>query len=69
MDVADLFVGGVAVALGIGGLFAALANGDAYYSSAKIRWIERVAGGSFARILFALIGLALIAIGLAIAIG
>lgn len=69
MNVADLFVAAVAVTLGAGGVAVALFNADAYFRPAKIRWIERIAGRAAARALYAVFGVALIAIGVAIALG
>ena len=69
MNWADLFVGSVAILLGITGVAAALFNSDASFQIAKARWIERRGGRRAARSVYAIVGLLLIVLGIAIAAG
>ena len=66
---ADLFVGAVAMILGGVCLAAAVFNWPWYFELHKSRWIERLCGRVGARIFFALIGIGLIVLGGAIALG
>ena len=65
----DYFVGGVAVFLGSFALVGALLNLDWYYQLKKARRIETRLGRRGARWFYALLGLGLIALGIAIACG
>jgi hypothetical protein len=69
MNHEQLFVGAVAIALGIGGLIGAIANWDPYYRLHKVRWIEKVGGRWCARLVYAVLGIGLIVLGVAIAMG
>lgn len=66
---ADLFVGAVAIAIGLFVSSAALFNWDWYYQLHKARWIESIWGRSGARVFFGILGLGLIVLGAAIATG
>ena len=68
MNGADLFVGGLAVLIGLGGL-AASAGRSAGLRWSKMQWLERTVGLAVARVIYALAGLSLIALGIAIARG
>lgn len=65
----DLFVGAVAIAIGLFVMSAALFNWEWYYQLHKARWIESICGRSGARVFFGVLGLALIVLGAAIAMG
>lgn len=65
----DLFVGGLAILLGIAGIAAALVNSDASFRIAKAQWIERWGGRGAARAVYAVVGLLLVVLGIAIAAG
>ena len=65
----DLFVGLVAVALGSIGLAAAALNWEHFFRIAKVQWIEVRVGRSVVRVGYALIGILLIVLGAAIALG
>lgn len=65
----DVFVGAVAVALGVLGLLAAVRNWELCYQSWKTEWIESLGGRIAARAAYGLVGLGLISLGLAIAAG
>jgi hypothetical protein len=69
MNLEELFVGVVAVVLGLVGIVAAIGNWDHWYRFSKIRWIESIGGRRCARALYALLGIVLIALGVAIALG
>jgi hypothetical protein len=69
MNLEELFVGGVAILLGLAGIVAAIGNWDRCYRSTKVRWIESLGGRAAARVFFALIGAFLIVLGAAIALG
>lgn len=64
-----VFVGAVSIILGGVLLAAAVFNWDWCYELHKSRWVEWLCGRLGARIFFALLGLGLIALGLAIALG
>jgi hypothetical protein len=65
----DLFVGGVAVLLGALALLAAILNRDWYYQLPKTRWIEKRWGRIGARVFYASVGLALLALGVCVILG
>jgi hypothetical protein len=69
MNLEELFVGFVAVTLGALAAAAAVSNLDWCYRLHKIRWIEARWGRAGARIFYALLGAALIGLGVAIALG
>jgi cytochrome b561 len=69
MTYADAFVGIVAMALGILGLGAAIANWESCYQTRKARWIEAVAGRNTVRCAYCLLGIGLIVLGFAITRG
>ncbi len=63
------FVGAVAVVLGMATLAAAALNWEWCYRLTKIRWIEACCGRLGVRLMLALLGIALIVLGCAIAAG
>ena len=65
----DLFVGSVATAIGLLLVTAAVANWSWYYSLRSARFLESKLTRTGARIVHGLVGLALVALGLAIATG
>lgn len=65
----DLFVGFVAMVLGLVPLVAALLNSAWFYGLRKSQWLERRVGRGRARLLHAVLGIALISLGLAILMG
>jgi small neutral amino acid transporter SnatA (MarC family) len=65
----DAFVGTVAVALGLFLLTCAVTNWPWYYSFRSAQWLRRWLGRRGARVFHALLGLGLIALGIAIARG
>ncbi|MBP89359.1 MAG: hypothetical protein CMJ64_22045 [Planctomycetaceae bacterium] len=69
MTYQDLFVGAVAVSLGVLGLLASIRNWELCYRSWKTEWIKGVGGRLAVRAIYALLGLGLISLGLAIAGG
>lgn len=69
MSYQDAFVGLVSIGLGTTGVVAAIGNWDRCYELRKARWIEALAGRSTARMTYGLVGLGLIALGVAIACG
>jgi hypothetical protein len=69
MNGSDLFVGGVAILLGVGGLVAAIAGNDFFFRWKKLQWVDERAGRTIARLVYAIAGIALILIGIAIVQG
>ena len=69
MTYQDLFVGAVAVSLGVIGLLASIRNWELCYRTWKIEWIEAFGGRMAVRAVYAVLGLGLISLGLAIAGG
>ncbi len=69
MSPADIFVGAVAACLGVWAIYSAMFNTEWCYQLRKAQWLESRLGRGGARIVFALLGLALIAMGAAIAMG
>ena len=65
----EVFVGLVAIAVGAFAVLAAVLNKDWHYGLGKIRWIEGRFGRAGARAFYALLGAALIVLGVAIALG
>lgn len=65
----ELFVGGVAIVLGLLTVITAAADWDWYYQRRLGRWIESRWGRTAARACFGTLGLILIGLGIAIAIG
>jgi hypothetical protein len=66
---ADWFVGGVAIVLGIVALVHALSASERVFELPKMRWLERRYGKKAAKIMLGVLGLILIALGAAIALG
>jgi hypothetical protein len=69
MMIADVFVGTVAVVIGLGSLVAAVTNHEFFYQFPKIRWIEQKGGRGAARAVYTLLGTLLIVLGAAVACG
>ncbi len=69
MTVEQLFVGAVAFVLGLLALIAAIHNRDWYFRLPKARWIQDRWGRGTARFVYALLGTALIALGIVILFG
>ena len=69
MNHEQLFVGGTAIALGLVSVAAGISNQDVFFQLTKIKWIEALGGRPLARAAYALIGLTLIGLGIAIAMG
>lgn len=65
----DKLVGGIAIVLGALALLTAIFNWDACFQILKIRWLDSRWGRGAARLLYAALGIALIALGCAIAMG
>lgn len=68
MPLERLFVTAVAIGLGVLGLVAAVHNRDVYFRLPKAQWIERQWGRGGARIAYAVLGLALITLGVVVAV-
>lgn len=69
MTADQLFVGAVAFGLGLLALIAAIHNRDWYFRLPKARWIEERWGRSTVRVVYGLLGAALIALGVVIVLG
>lgn len=69
MNAEEVFVGGVSVALGVLAVLAAIGNWDCCFQLAKVRWLETFGGRRATRAVYALVGAALIVLGVAIALG
>lgn len=65
----DIFVGIVAMVLGLVPLGAALLNSDWFYGLRKSQWLARRVGRGRARLFHAVIGIALISLGIALVMG
>ncbi len=65
----DLLVGAVAIAVGLFLTTCAVTNWQWYYSVRTAQWLQRALGRTGARLFHALLGLGLIALGIAIALG
>ncbi len=65
----DLFVGTVAILLGVFLCTCATVNWQWYYSLRTARLLQRAVGRTGARVVHCLLGLGLIALGIAIAFG
>ena len=64
-----MVVGAVSVVLGLTGLVAAIGNWDRYYQLDKVRWLETFWGRRGVRLIYGVVGMLLIALGVAIAMG
>lgn len=69
MNFVDLLVGGVSILLGILAIGAALLNWSSSYTLWVARNIVDRLGRGYARVFYALLGVALIGLGVAIALG
>ena len=69
MDLKDLFVGGLAVAMGVGLVVVAALGSEAPFRLPKLRWLESRIGRGRSRLTLAALGLALISLGALIAAG
>lgn len=65
----DLFVGTASVILGCFLIFSAITDWDWYYSPRTARWLQRWLGRRGARCVHTLLGIALVALGVAIMLG
>jgi hypothetical protein len=66
---ADWFVGSVAIVVGLVTLYGAIAQPTNFYELPKIRWFERQYGRSATRALLGAIGVLMLVLGVAIALG
>lgn len=66
---ADLFVGAVSMIVGGVCVAAAIFNWPWYFEMRSSRWIERLGGRTGARVIVALLGVGLITLGGALALG
>ena len=69
MGAEQLFVGSVAILVGFFGLVAAIHNHDWYFRLPKARWIEKRLGRTAARVVYAMLGIALVVLGIGIMAG
>jgi hypothetical protein len=65
----QFIVGGTSIAIGLLSVAAGASNLDAFYQVTKIKWIETRGGRALARTAYAMVGVTLIALGIAIAMG
>lgn len=65
----EMFVGGVSVAIGVIAVIISIGNWDRCYRLSKVRWIEPIGGRTAARWTYAIGGVLLIMLGVAIAAG
>lgn len=65
----QLFVGGISIALGVLAIAAGASNLDVCFQLKKIQWIESRGGRGLARVTYAMLGVTLIGLGIAIAMG
>jgi len=69
MNHEEMFVGAVSIALGVAAVVAAVGNRDSYYRLDKVHWLENVLGRRAARMVYGFVGMLLIVLGVAIALG
>ncbi len=69
MNYEQVFVGSTSIVLGLFSLAAGLSNREIFFQPRKIKWIEKWGGRPLARATYALLGAALIGLGIAIAMG
>jgi small neutral amino acid transporter SnatA (MarC family) len=69
MTLQDVFVGAVAVGIGLFALLSAAFNWDWSYQFWTARWVESRFGRRGARVFYVILGLVMIALGVAIATG
>ena len=69
MNPADMFVGLVAIGLGAIYVVVAAVNWEWYFQLRKARWLEARLGRTGVRCIYALLGVGLISLGLAITMG
>jgi hypothetical protein len=69
MDPKDLFVGGLAVAMGVGLIVVSAIGSNAPFLLPKLRWLEAKIGRGASRGFLAILGVGLIVLGLLIARG
>ncbi len=65
----QLFVAGTSIALGMLSVAAGASNLDVFYQVTKVKWIEACGGRRLARAAYAMIGVTLIGLGIAITMG
>lgn len=69
MNVTDLFVASIAFVLGLGASLAAIFNWHFFFQLPKAKGVEKRFGRRGARIFYTILGVILMAIGTAIAVG
>mgnify|MGYP006966876820 CR=1 FL=1 len=69
MTTEQIFVGGIAIAIGLLSVVAGASNLDIFFQAKRFKWIETRGGRPIARALYAMIGVTLIGLGVAIAMG
>lgn len=69
MELRDLFVGGLAIAMGIGLVVVAAIGSDAPFRLPKLKWLESQIGRPGSRAFLAVLGVGLIVLGVLIARG
>ena len=65
----DLLVGTLAAMMGVVLVFCAVLNWEWYYSLRTARWLQKMLGRNGARFVHTLLGLSIVAMGVAIALG
>ena len=69
MNRQDVFMAGLALLLALLAIGAAMHNRDRYYRLPKVRWIDQRWGRGVARVVYAVMGLLLLALGILIMSG
>jgi hypothetical protein len=69
MQWTDVFVGAVSVAIGLWALGSSIFNWESAYRLAKARWFEKRYGRRGARTFYAVLGILMLVLGVAIAAG
>ncbi len=69
MNRQDVFMAGLALLLALLAIGAAMHNRDRYYRLPKVRWIDQRWGRGVARVVYAVMGLILLALGILIMSG
>jgi len=69
MQWSDAFVGAVSVAIGLWALGSSVFNWESSYRLSKARWFEKRYGRGGARMFYAVLGILMLVLGIAIAAG
>ena len=69
MNNEQFLVGGTSILIGLLSVAAGASNLDIFFHATKMKWVEGRGGRTLARAIYAMIGVSLIGLGIAIAMG